>query len=66
MDTTAVAEACTHWRAVACNEFATGEIVAWLCPDCDKQMAERPPLALPPLGLPPELDAPDYYESWSL
>lgn len=40
---------CTHWQAVAVREFMTGDVVAWLCPDCDKQLATKPPLALPPL-----------------
>lgn len=39
---------CTHWQAVPCREAVTDEIVAWLCPDCDEQLNERPGLAVPP------------------
>ncbi len=48
---------CTHWQAVAVYESATGDIVAWLCPGCDRQLAERPPLALPPCEPDPRLTA---------
>lgn len=41
---------CTHWQAVPCRESATDEIVAWLCPNCDQQLTQRPALALPPLS----------------
>lgn len=37
-----------HRNAVPVEDLL-GEVVAWLCPDCDRQLAEKPPLAPPPL-----------------
>ncbi len=35
----AVAPACSHRKAVPVDLLLTGERVAWLCPDCDAQLA---------------------------